>query len=446
MTAVSDFIQKHQLLNASGKYIVTLSGGADSVALLLILRQLGYQIEAAHCNFHLRGSESDRDELFCKNLCEQQQIPLHLAHFDTKAYAQLHRVSIEMAARELRYAYFHQLAHDIDAQGICVAHHRDDSVETVLLNLARGTGINGLRGIQPRNGLILRPLLCLSRQDIEQYLADCQQDYVTDSTNLVDDVARNKIRLNVLPAMRDINPSVARAIDATSRRLAEAAKVLNAVMEEKKNNIVSTRPLFDGEQMIDIQKEEIDSEYLLFYLLQPYGFSPEQIEAIYAQIHQIPTGALFESDSYQLLFNRDRFVIRKRQQVEQRPLMIPEPGLYRYGDFLKIHIDVEDVSRLNDFPFQSSEWACLDADKISFPLILRRVEQGDAFIPFGMKGKKLLSDFMTNRKMSLFEKQAQLVLTQANGDILWLVNLRPDNRVCITSATRRILIIHSIPS
>lgn len=162
LNKVKTFIEKHHLLNHDDRYIVALSGGADSVCLLLMLQELKYHIEAAHCNFHLRGNESDSDEKFVIELCKKQDIPLHLIHFDTKTYAELHQVSIEMAARELRYRYFEQLRTDIDAAGVCVAHHQDDSVETILMNLMRGTGIQGLCGIQPVRERIIRPLLCLS--------------------------------------------------------------------------------------------------------------------------------------------------------------------------------------------------------------------------------------------------------------------------------------------
>ena len=182
MERVAAYIQKEGLLSREGLHIVALSGGADSVALLLILHRLGYRIEAAHCNFHLRGEESDRDETFVKSLCKEHNIPLHLIHFDTAEYASLHQVSIEMAARELRYRYFEQLRHDIGAETVCVAHHRDDAVETLLMNLLRGSGIHGLTGIRPQNGYIVRPLLCLSRQEVEAFLREAGQPFVNDST------------------------------------------------------------------------------------------------------------------------------------------------------------------------------------------------------------------------------------------------------------------------
>ena len=216
---VADFIKKHQLLQQEEHYLVALSGGADSVCLLLILKQLGYSVEAVHCNFNLRGEEAKRDEQFCVSLCEEQHIPLHRIHFDTREYASSHHVSVEMAARELRYRYFAQaarelryryfaqLCQDLSAAAVCVAHHQDDTVETVLMNLLRGTGIHGLAGIQPVSYLkamsnpfpapltVVRPLLCLSRADIEQYLENIGQLYMTDSTNLhADETLRNKLR------------------------------------------------------------------------------------------------------------------------------------------------------------------------------------------------------------------------------------------------------------
>lgn len=226
LSKVADFIAKHQLLSPSGLHLVALSGGADSVALLRILRDLGYRIEAAHCNFHLRGAESDRDEQFVKDLCNSLKITLHLIHFDTAGYSSLHQVSIEMAARELCYGFFRQLCQDIGAETVCVAHHRDDAVETFLMNLLRGSGIHGLTGIRPKNGLVVRPLLGVGRQEIVDYLHSIGQDYVTDSTNLHDDVLRNKLRLNVLPLLKDINPSAAENIDKTARFLQETEKIL----------------------------------------------------------------------------------------------------------------------------------------------------------------------------------------------------------------------------
>jgi tRNA(Ile)-lysidine synthase len=279
---VERYIEKHKLLKHSELYIVALSGGADSVALLLLLKNGGFNIHAAHCNFHLRGEESDRDEAFCEQLCADENIPFHRAHFDTREYADLHKVSIEMAARELRYRWFEQLRQDIGAAGICVAHHRDDSVETVLLNLVRGTGLRGLTGIQPRNGHILRPLLCVSRAEIEAFLAEKGQKYVTDSTNLETDVQRNVVRLEVLPLLRKLNPAVVENIQRTAENLAEAQQVLNTIVA----NIDNVKTL----ELSELDKYG-SSEYLVFEWLKKYGFNGDQVR----QILDAETGRIVSS-------------------------------------------------------------------------------------------------------------------------------------------------------
>ena len=228
---IQKYIEEKQLFTLHDKVLVALSGGADSVALLRVLLVLGYHCEAAHCNFHLRGEESDRDERFVNELCKGLGVTLHVTHFDTVAYASRHHVSIEMAAREMRYDWFEQLRKERGMAVIAVAHHRDDSVETFLLNLIRGAGINGLKGISPHNGCIVRPLLEVSRQDILDYLRCLRQGYVTDSTNLQDEYMRNKIRLNILPMLRELNPSVSESIAETSRRLTDVSLIYNKEIE-----------------------------------------------------------------------------------------------------------------------------------------------------------------------------------------------------------------------
>ena len=224
-------------LDRDALHLVALSGGADSVALLLSLRALGYRVEAAHCNFHLRGEESDRDEAFCKLLCESKEVKLHLAHFDTRAFASLRRMSIEMAARELRYDWFRRLAHDIGAADICVGHHLEDSAETVILNLVRGTGIHGLAGIQPLNDGVARPMLGCTRKEIEEYLRRVGQNYVVDSTNMEEDAQRNKIRLSVVPLLCSINTAAQNNIARTAEYVGEACRVFDSAIEQSVERI-----------------------------------------------------------------------------------------------------------------------------------------------------------------------------------------------------------------
>lgn len=452
MDRVRSFASVHELFVYGGKYIVALSGGADSVSLLFVLKhledELGIDVEAAHCNFHLRGAESVRDEEFCKQLCERLSVPLHLIHFDTQAYADLHSVSIEMAARDLRYGYFENLRRDIKAQDICVAHHRDDSVETVLLNLVRGTGLRGLRGIKPRNGNIIRPLLSLSREDIVQYLGALGESYVTDSTNLHNNVKRNKIRLDVMPLLRELNPSVSLSIFESSLRVGEALKVFDEAMKRSIADVTATSPSHHltisppHHLVISVErlKQQPSPEYTLHEILSSRGFTSAQIEQIYGSLDTCSAGKIIASDSHELAFDRGSLLVQPRTNVADtaRSMRIPETGTYVFSDSLKIKVAAEDCG--DDYvPSRAADCVCLDASDIKFPLTLRHIEQGDRFAPFGMNGMKLVSDYLTDRKKNVFEKRAQLVVTDAQQRIVWLVGERTDNRFRISKETSKAL-------
>ena len=415
---VGRFIRQKALMQRTDKLLVALSGGSDSVALLLVLLRLGYTCEAAHCNFHLRGTESCRDEEFVRRLCQRLGICLHITHFDTRGYAREHHISIEMAARDLRYAWFDRLMETRKAQHVAVAHHEDDSVETFMLNLMRGTGINGLRGIRCRNGHTVRPLLCVGRQDIEQYLNHLGQDWVTDSTNLETDATRNKIRLQLLPLMADINPAVRQNILRTAANLdADAAIYNNGIAEGRRRTLTD-----DG---IDIKAllAEPSPEALLYEVVTPLGFNAAQAADILHTLRDGQSGKVFTSDTHMIVRDRDRLVIRRLE--EQR--------------IVQLHLKNVDIDDSFVIP-RSCDTACLDADKLKHELHLRPWRQGDWFMPFGMKGRKLVSDFLTDRKMSLADKQHQLVLC-CGDDIVWVVGLRPDNRFCISPDSRRAMVI-----
>ena len=418
---VERYIEKHKLLNSNDLYIIALSGGADSVALLLLLRNAHFNVHAAHCNFRLRGDESDRDEAFCVDFCQRLGVELHRAHFDTREYAELHKVSIEMAARELRYKWFEQLRQDIGAAGICVAHHRDDSVETVLLNLVRGTGLRGLTGIHPRNGYILRPLLCVSRAEIEKFLADRGQKFVTDSTNLEADVQRNIVRLEVLPLLRKLNPAVAENIQRTAENISEAQQVLNvAIARINNSNILN---------LSDIEKYG-SSEYLIFEWLKKYGFNGNQVH----QILNAETGKVISSAAgYDVLKDRGRLIVEPTLKPFN-PMRIPEEGTYVLGENMRLSVRKKPV-----YVSKEAHIATLDAAKVRFPLTVRRVEEGDLMQPYGMKGRKLLSDLMTDLKMTVFEKRRQLVVVDAQGVVVWAIGLRIADFVAVSDATTPIV-------
>ena len=390
--------------------LVALSGGADSVALLRLLWAEGNDIEALHCNFHLRGEESDRDEHFVTQLCQQLGIPLHIQHFSTRAHANNKGISLEMAARELRYVWFEEMRTRLHADYIAVAHHRDDQAETVLLNLIRGTGLRGLAGMSTINGHILRPLLPYSRQEILNYLSSIGQDYVTDSTNLERDALRNRIRLDVMPLLNELNPRAAEHIAQTAHHVAEAIPYyLRGVS----------------------QSEELTPTTLHERLLG-CGFTPAQEADILAHIGDT-SGAVYESHTHRVLRDRGRMLLEAKEVEEEPPAL--KTDIVETDDAL---------SFLQGQPL-TPDHAYLDADKLQFPLTLRHLRQGDRFQPYGMKrGTRLVSDFLTDHKLSLFAKQRQWLACSGN-DIVWVCGLRPDHRFRVTSNTHRVAILSLNP-
>ena len=435
LNKVEAFIARHHLMVLGRHYLVALSGGADSVALLVALHQLGYNLACVHCNFHLRGEESNRDEEFCRNLCEEMDVAFHTAHFATAEYAQAHHVSIEMAARQLRYDYFERLRIDVGADDVVVAHHKDDAAETILLNFIRGTGIHGLTGIAPRNGHVVRPLLGVCRDEVEAFLRDGQWTYVTDSSNLVPDVVRNKIRLCILPLMRDINPSVTDALTTTAERLSQVATVFDHTMEQCEQQL--RRPANPGRVAYD--RRGITDEYTLFYILSRYGFQPSAIEAIFERLNMAQTGALFTSATHELLIDRDVMLIQPRDE-RKLDMKLPIEGKYVIDEQTSIRIS----QKAKDEQFaisRSPNVACLDAALVQFPLTLRTALPGDRFCPLGMTGSRLVSDFLTDLKMNRFDKRRQLVVADARQRIIWLVGIRPDHRFRITENTKVSLVI-----
>lgn len=416
---VKEFIEKEDLFSKQDKILVALSGGADSVALTRILITLGYHCEAAHCNFELRGEESDRDEDFVRNFCRSLNIKCHSIHFETRRYAAQQSISIEMAARELRYNWFSKICEESDCQVVAVAHHKDDSVETMLLNLIRGTGINGLLGIRPKNGNVVRPLLCASRQEVVAYLHRMNQTYVTDSTNLEDEYTRNKIRLNLLPLMEEINPSVKDGLVKTASYLNDVSKVYQQAIKESIDRIFIT-----PEKEISIEKlmNEPAPQALLFEVLSPLGFNSTQVEEVYGSLNGQP-GKRFISSQWQVVKDRELLLIEKVKTANDKPQIIFEEVL-----FTKEFVIPKDKNT-----------ACFDANKFKGVISIRKWEKGDYFIPFGMKGKKLVSDFMTDSKFSLLKKEQQWVLS-CNDQIAWLIGERTDNRFRIDDSTQKVII------
>ena len=431
---IAQYIDQEKLFTREDKILVTLSGGADSVALLRLLLDMGYTCEAAHCNFHLRGDESVRDEMFVRELCLQLVVPLHVQHFQTMEEAEKRHISIEMAARELRYAWFEQLRLQQGADVIAVAHHKDDSVETLLLNLIRGTGINGLLGIRPKNGNIVRPLLCLDRKEITEYLQAIGQSYVTDSTNLQDEYTRNKIRLNLLPLMQKINPSVKESLLRTAEYLNDAALLYKKGIEEGKRKVQTGQDI-----LISALLQEPAPETLLFEILSPLGFNATQIKDIFNSLNGQP-GKIFLSRGWRVIKDRKFLQIEPVCSEDTSTVFSPDDPA------LPFCLIMEELEVTDDFVIpRDRNTACFDADKLKQPLTVRRCRQGDAFVPFGMTGRKKVSDYLTDRKFSLSRKEQQWVLC-SGSHIIWLIGERADNRFKIDAQTRKVIILKFIPN
>lgn len=441
-----------QILRKGALYLSALSGGADSTALLLQLAACGYRVEAVHCNFHLRGEESDRDENFCRRLCDAHGIPLHVAHFDTMAYAAARHESIETAARNLRYDYFFRLAADIGARGVCVAHNMNDQAETLMMNIVRGAGLHGLTGMKAVSihhaskvmgdggqGTIdvelLRPMLGVSRSEIEEYLRGMGQEWVTDSTNLETDATRNKFRLQILPMLERINPSATGNIARAASRLAEAERMYAAAVGSSVEAVTSS----DGRKIdLDALKRQPSPEAVLYEIASRYGFNGKQVADIVSNL-SATSGTTWSSATHDLVIDRGTIIIADRNGDGDFSMVIPEEGNYLIGR--EHHLRVKTLAWDSQSKVSREPNAvCLDASGVSFPLTLRIWKEGDRFVPFGMTGSKLVSDFLTDRKVALVDKRRQLVLCDAGGNVLWVVGMRPDNRFRIRKTTTKCLL------
>lgn len=429
---VTDYIVSHNLLKKDGRYLVALSGGADSVALLLLMHDMGYQVEACHCNFHLREEESDRDEHFCINLCNSLGIVLHKTDFNTYEYAIQNRVSIEMAARDLRYEYFNKVLKERKLDAICVAHHQNDSAETLLINLLRGTGLHGLCGIKPVNGNVIRPLLHVTKKEITDYLDSRNQTFVTDSTNLTSNYIRNKIRLNIIPLMQEINPSACSSIADTAERMQEISAIYDKYITEAISRIKKNEYTYSVRHLLS----ETSPSCILHEIMHPLGFNGAQEKQVMSSLNT--SGKTFNSHTYTLITGGEFFYIEANNTDYSTEITITGSGEYTIPGEKKLLISFDRKDKTKEI-WKDKHRVMLDKDSVTFPLILRYTKQGDRFVPFGMKGKVLVSDYLTNRKMSLFWKHRQMVLTDTDGNIIWLVGERTSEKNKVTDKTKEIL-------
>lgn len=432
---VRAYIDKYQLLTAGKPVLVGVSGGADSIALLTVLVELGYSCIVGHCNFHLRGEESMRDECFTETYARKLGLPFVKVDFNTRDYAAEHHLSVEMAARELRYAWFEEMRCVHDAQAIAVAHHRDDNVETVLMNLIRGSGIRGMSGIRPKNGFVIRPLLSVARQEILQWLAERQLEYVTDSTNLSAAYTRNFIRLRVLPLLETINPSVRTAINRTAEHLAETESLFAYVMADARKRVFEA----ENRLLIKALMQYPSPKTVLFELLKAFHFTPSSVDEIFLSLNK-ESGKLFFSSSHRLVKDRDCLLLSPLAAAGEKEVyfLTGEEGCWSGP----IDLAFSRIVRTEELHIQKDkDIAYFDLDKLKFPLVLRHWQQGDWFVPFGMQGRKKLSDYFSDKKFSRLEKERVWLLCSGD-EVIWIVGERSDNRFRVECATKRCLVVN----
>jgi tRNA(Ile)-lysidine synthase len=430
------FIEEHSLIPPRSKILLAVSGGVDSMVMLRLFKKCGYNFAVAHCNFQLRGNESDDDEQLVRNTCQQEAIRLYVKNFDTKAYALENKVSIQVAARELRYAWFDELRDMHNFSAVAVAHNKNDISETLLFNLARGTGLKGLSGIKPNTNGIIRPLLFALRMEIEEFAIANSIAFRNDSSNSQTKYARNRIRHNVLPELEKINEG---AIDNIYRTSLFVANSWQAI--EKMNSTFRDEVRSEAGDEVNLSISRLKAypfrQIFLVEELTTFGFSPAMVLDIEKSIFS-QAGKMFFAKDYQIVRDRDSLIIS--------PLKFSSKPA-------EIVIDKETTIISNPFPLKfevvnrkgfqipkSSNVGVFNLDLLTFPLVLRPWREGDWFIPFGMKGRKKISDFLTDQKIPLHQKASVFVL-ESDGNIIWVVGHRIDNRFGIDNDCEKVLVV-----
>jgi len=433
------YILDNKLLNRDHKVIVAVSGGIDSVVMLNLFILSGYSCAIAHCNFKLREEDSDLDETFVQELAEKNNIPFYSVSFNTEEYAENNRISIQMAARELRYDWFEDLRNKLHYDYIATAHNKNDVVETFFINLSRGTGIRGLSGISAKSGRIIRPLLFLEREDIEKYAKSNNLSWREDISNSQTKYARNKIRHFIIPAFRELNQGFVDTMWNNISRLREIEEIYLNSLERTKKEIVVKGKEFAWISINEIKKFDPIFTWL-FELLVDFDFSAPVVKDISKNLDS-PPGRQFFSPTHRLVKDRDKLIIHPLKEITAKRFYIEDPS-QDITEPVQLELSILtdfDRSGIPDDPYI----AWLDLDTLEFPLMIRRWETGDYFMPLGMNNMKKLSDFFINNKVSLPEKENTWLLVSGNK-IAWIIGKRIDNRFKISPETSRVLEIRFI--
>ena len=428
-----EFIQEKQLFEPHQKVLIAVSGGIDSMVLLHLFEKSESEYGIIHCNFNLRGEESDGDEAFVRDLVLNHGVPSWFKSFDTKEYATLNGISIEMAARELRYDYFEKIRSENNYSYIATAHHLDDLIETFFLNLSRKTGIKGLTGIKEKNGNVIRPLLFAFRNEIEDYARANFLEYREDSSNNDDVFQRNFLRNNILPLFSDWNAAFKKNLLASIDNLKETEQVYSGYIQLEEGKVLKKE---DKKMTLDIEElfKVPFPKVLLYEILIGYNFNAAVIAEIFESLTN-DSGKQFYSKTHRVVKDRQSLFIVPVEEKEERIYYIEADDIEL---FQPLDLNIEKVSAKDFQIIKSEKVASLDLDMLEFPLLIRKWQQGDYFQPLGMKGFKKVSDFFIDEKIPLHEKENTWLLCSGNK-IVWIMGLRIDNRFKITHQTQQVL-------
>lgn len=437
-----NFAEKENLFSAADPVLLAVSGGLDSMVMTELFRLDHQKFGIAHCNFNLRGEESEKDEQFVREIAMKYRVPLFVASFPASEYAKEKGISVQMAARELRYHWFEEIRNREGFHSIATAHHLDDQIETFFINLLRGTGISGLHGILPKQGMIIRPMLFAFRDQLATYAEERKLKFREDSSNQSAKYIRNRIRLQVLPILKEINPEYSRAITETINRVRDFEQIGNQLITSMQGLIIKSEK---ERSIIDISalKKLTPLRSFTWELISPFGFNREVIDEMLACPDHV-SGKTFFSPSHRLIKDRMLFIIQPlRTEKKSRP--------YRIGNFREkktisqpVPLSFRKIPNSGNIDIPASgKWASLDCKKLEFPLILRKWEAGDFFYPFGMNKKKKISHFFIDEKFSLYDKENTWLLCSGQ-QVVWVVGSRIDHRFRVTSRTKEILRIHLI--
>ena len=442
LDTVRRFIEEHALFSIENDTVlVAVSGGLDSVVLLDILHRLRVQVAVAHCHFGLRGEDADADEQFVRKLAKQYDVPYFAEFFQTKEFAEQEGISTQMAARFLRYRWFEQVRTAQELTYIATAHHQRDQSETMLLNLTHGTGLAGLHGIQVKNGNVVRPLLGVGRDDLHDYLVERGLRWREDDSNDSPVYQRNLLRIEVLPVLREINPSLDQTMHATAERVGGAEEIVRRYVEDATAQVRRDDAEVTYLNIATLRKTAATA-LVLHEMLRPFGFSWLMVKDIVAAFSG-ESGRRFDSPTHRLVKDREHLVITPRRLSQFGTFQLAAGQTDLLADGMRLKAELHDDAKHFIIP-RSKSTAALDADKLKFPLTLRKWQDGDWFMPLGMKGKKLLSDFLIDQKVPLNLKDDVRVLTSGDGKICWVVGWRVDDRFKVEETSERVLTVQRL--